>query len=482
MRSLLYCPGWPQHLAAGEIRANTLPLLIVGVAGAVKKKGRNPAPPIGPKFPIPMRTPFIPRTLRFATLFALASSAALCFAQAPAISDALSSAETLRASGRFPEAIAAYQQALKLNPRNEAAEIGLADAYRQVHNVEEARAALHAARRHHPKSAAVLAALGRLELEAESYDAAIAALRAAVALAPAEIDTRNLLASAYLGKGEKDAALLQLGKVLARDSENVLAYFLRAQIYADQNENEKALADAEKVFAAQPGNLRGRALLAKILVRLKRCERATNLLRPAENPPALETESLFLLGNAYECAGKVELAARTRAEFAAASQSDRQQAESEVQSKHYVEQSNELAVFAKFPEALKLLQGALQKNPRNAFAYSQQAKIYFSMHQSEQAREAITQALAIQPYQPDFLYVQGVIEESAGNLDAALAAFEQASRINPKEADAYFEMGKIWTQRNDGAKALAAYRKAAALAPDDPDYQRAVKEASAVSR
>ena len=46
---------------------------------------------------------------------------------------------------------------------------------------------------------------------------------------------------------------------------------------------------------------------------------------------------------------------------------------------------------------------ALEKNPENAFAYSQQAKIYFSMKQPQQARAAITKALQLQPYQPDFL-------------------------------------------------------------------------------
>jgi tetratricopeptide (TPR) repeat protein len=379
---------------------------------------------------------------------------------------------------KYPEAIVMYQRTLLLSPGNEAAATGLSESYRGVHNYEEARSILQAARRQHPKSVAVLSALGSLEIESESYDAAIEALRAALALAPDDVKLRNLLGTAYLGNGDTAAALVEFERVLPRDPGNQLAHYSRAQIFADMDQNERALADAEKVVAAKPEYLPGRVLLAKVLVRLKQCARAVEVLRPAVNPPVLETQALFLLGNAYECAGQPELAAGVREEFAAASQQDRRRAENETQSKHLVEQANALARQNQFTEALELLKQALEKNPKNGFAYSQQAKIYFSMRQVGQARDAIAQALAIQPYQPDFLYVAGVIAAQEGKQEEALAAFEKATQINPKEADAYFEIGKIWLQRNEREKALAAFRKASELDPGDAEYQRAVAETS----
>jgi len=390
--------------------------------------------------------------------------------EAPA---ALESAQVLAKKERWPEAIELYRRALAFSPRNEAAELGLSDAYRGVHNYEEARAILNTARHQHPKSVAILAALGSLEIEAESFDAALAALRSALALAPNDMKLRNLLGSAYLSKGESAAALAQFEKVLTRDPANQLAHFSRAQIFADTDQNEKALTDAEKVVEARPEYLPGRALLAKILVRMKQCARAAEVLRPAANPPALDTQSLFLLGNAYECAGQTDLAASARDEFAAASQADRKRSEDETQSKHLVEQANDLARQDKFPDALALLNQALEKNPKNGFAYSQQAKIHFSMHRPEEARQAIQRALAIQPYQPDFLYVSGVVAAQQGKRDEALAAFEKVAQINPKEADAFFEIGKIRLQKGDREGARAAFRKASELDPSDTDYKRA---------
>src|SRR5271157_1908422 len=144
-----------------------------------------------------------------------------------------------RKQERFPEAIASYQEALRVSPHNLPAEMGLAAAYRGVRNLEEAQVVLERAIREHPQSPAPLALLGDIEIELQTYDAAIGHLRAALARDPANNETRNLLAAAYKAKGDPTNALAQLNKVLTRDPSNALAYFLRAEIYSDQNDDAK---------------------------------------------------------------------------------------------------------------------------------------------------------------------------------------------------------------------------------------------------
>ena len=395
-----------------------------------------------------------------------------------AASSDLAPARSLAASRQFPEAIAVYQQILVTQPANESAELELAACYRKVHNEDEARRVLQQARSEHQRSVAVAKALGNFEIEAQSYDAAIAALKAAIALAPSDLEARNYLASAYQSNGNPTRAHAQLDFVLARDPQNQLARYLRAQILADIGQDSQAAADAESVVAARPEYLPGRVLLAKVLVRLKQCARAAEVLRPSQNALQLDTQALFLLANAYECSGQAELAKSVRDEFAAASQADRTRAENETQSKHLTEQANELARQNQFPQALELLQQALDKNAQNGFAYSQQAKIFFSMHDAPHARQTIDQALALQPYQPDFLYVAGVIAENDSRIDEALAFFEKVTQVNPREADAYFEIGKIRLQQGDRRAARAAFRQAATLDPSDPEYRRAADSVS----
>lgn len=402
----------------------------------------------------------------------------------------IAAARGLLVSGNYPAAIAAFQSILSRHPANEAAAIGLADAYRSVHNFEEARNVLTSARRLHPGDAAILKALGSLEIEAQSWDAAIGALRSAVALAPRDREARNFLASALQGKGDLTGAVEQLDRVLTEDPQDSLARFMRAQCEADLNQNAKALADAEAVLHERASYLPARALLAKVLVRERQCARAVEVLRPGQHasgesggntPPDLDTQALFLLANAYECAGEAQNAALVREDFARASNADRKRSEDETQSKHLVEQAGALAQQNRFREALALLDDAIQKNPRNAFAFSQRAKIFFSTRDFDRAREAIAQALAIQPYQPDFLYVKGVIAENDGNTAEALAAFEDVTRVNPKEADAFFEIGKIHMQQGDRNAARAAFEEAAKLDPQDPEYRRAAESAASTN-
>lgn len=391
----------------------------------------------------------------------------------------------LAKSGRLTEAIASYEGALRISPRNLSAELGLAQAYRGVHNYEETRRVLERACREHPKSAAPLAALGDLEIELQTYDVAISHLRAAVALDPASTTTRNYLAAAYQAKGDSDSALAQLSKVLARDPQNALAYFLRAKNYSARNEDARALSDAEKASALQPQNPRARALLGKILLRTADsappaeaaaiCSKAVAALQPLLETESHDSETLFLLSRAYRCAGQQAEAQKTLADFEAASQHDRSTRQDQHEAEHLVEQANNLALKNDLPGALELLQQAIAKDPGFGPAYSLFAKLYYSAGDLEKASEAISKALALSPYIPDFLYVQGEILEREGKLDEALAAFERAVLVNPKESDAYFEMGVIYQQRKDRPRALAAYKKAAELSPDDADYRHALE-------
>ncbi len=419
----------------------------------------------------------------------VSACARACFAQTTAQQAAtlIEQGHAQAVAGRFADAIAGYREALAISPHNVDAEIGLAQAFRGVRNLDAAKQTLEQAQREHPKSAAPLLMLGDLDLELQTYDAAIAHLTAALKLEPTNVEARNRLAVAYKAKGgaaDKDEALAQIAKVLARDPRNALALYTRAEIYSDQNRDALALPDAEKVVELQPQNARGRALLGKILVRSpagatpeeikQRCGRAVLALEPLTNGAAADSETLFLLSRAYRCAGQEEKAATTLEEFEKSSQNDRTTKENQTQAKHLVQQADELAMKNDFAGSLALLQQATAMDASYPAAYSQLAKLYYSAGEIEKAGDAIAQALVRAPYHPEYLYVQGKILEKQGKMDDALGAFEQTVLVNPKESDAYFEIGAIYQQRGERVKARAAYQKALEISPDDPDYKRAL--------
>lgn len=407
-------------------------------------------------------------------------------AQAPShqVQEPKPEADAKTPAGDWAAAIASYDRELRSSPHDLNAELGLAQAYRGVHNYDEAKRILERARAEHPQSAKPLTALGDLEIELQTYDEAIAHLRAALALTPTDIESRNRLAVAYQAKGDEENALAQIAKVLAHDPENALAYYTQAKIHSDRNQDAAALPDAMKVMELQPRNPRGRLLLGKILLRApqgeaaaqtkERCQQAISTLEPLLEMSPEDSETLFLLSRAYECAGAHEQAQKTLAAFEVSSKNDRETKENQTQAKHLAQQANEAALKNDFAGSLDLLQQAISKDATYGAAYSQLAKLYYSAGNIEKASQAISQALERDPYQPDFLYVQGKILEKQERPDEALAVFERTTVVNPKESDAFFEMGVIYEQRGDKEHALAAYKKAEAISPDDPDYKRAL--------
>jgi len=391
--------------------------------------------------------------------------------------------------GHYADAIRIYGEALRVSPGDLGAVVGIAQAYRSVHNYDEARRVLERAHREHPKSAPPLTLLGDLDIELQRYDEAIANLAAALALSPEDLATRNRLAAAYRSKGDEANALSEVAKILARDPDSALAYYTRAQIYSGRNQDALALPDARRIVALQPNNPRGRLLLATILLRAperaaapevkRRCEEAVATLEPARVEASLDSEMLFLLSRAYRCAGRDLDAQNALTEFEAASQNERTTKENQTQAKHLVQQANDLAIKNDFAGSLDLLKEAIAMDPTYGAAYSQLAKLYYSAGDLEQASEAIGHALMRDPYQPDYLYVEGKLLEKQGKLDEALATFQKTALVNPNESDAYFEMGAIYEQRGEKAKAIAAYKRAMELSPDDPDYRRALNSAAA---
>ncbi|HKS80539.1 MAG TPA: tetratricopeptide repeat protein [Candidatus Acidoferrales bacterium] len=426
----------------------------------------------------------------FRTLELFLASAIFTVAPAPAktslqqFSNLTQDAENSLASRNFAAAISGFETVLQRSPASMKAEIGLALAYRGVHNYDEARRILIQSRRQHTKSAAPLAALGDLDIEVESYDLAVHDLQSALALNPADTNSRVRLAIAFKAKAEFPEALAQIQKVLARDPQNALAFYTRAQIESDQNQDEDALRDAQQVLKLQPENRLAPLLLGKILVRTSQanpgaastanCSHAVQILEPLTEDPAVTSETLYLLSRAYQCARQNDKSQETLARYESAAQAERKLKDDQMQVKHLLEQANALALKNDFQGSLDAANQALAVDPHCGPAYSQLAKLYFSSGDLDKASDAITHALEADPYQPDFLFVQGKILEKESRLDAALDSFQRAALINPNESDAFFEMGVIYQHQGDRPRALAAYKKATSLSPDDPDYARAL--------
>ena len=142
---------------------------------------------------------------------------------------------------------------------------------------------------------------------------------------------------------------------------------------------------------------------------------------------------------------------------------------------HLATNAGEMARKNQLKPALDLLQQALDVDPENGPSLALLAKIDFSRGEIAKAQEEIARALKGDPYNPDYLYVQGKVLESSDPA-AALEAFRQTLLVNPRESDAYYEMGELYLKLGERDQAAAALRKAVQLSPEDPDYHKALAE------
>lgn len=124
------------------------------------------------------------------------------------------------ATGRFAEALAANERALRLDPDNASAAVEASQAATQLGQAEKALDYARQAVRVDPRSAEAHNRLGEALLALQQTDEAVACFRAAVDLAPHKAELHNNLGAALLRTGDLDGA--QRGFTAALDLDATL--------------------------------------------------------------------------------------------------------------------------------------------------------------------------------------------------------------------------------------------------------------------
>jgi tetratricopeptide (TPR) repeat protein len=383
-------------------------------------------------------------------------------------------AELFFQTKQFPLAIQSYEQALRLDGSNEKAAIGLARAYREVFNYDEARRVLEAASARHPRSGAPLAELGKLDIHLQHYDQAIHELQQAVKRQPSLVETHTDLGVAYQAKGNPKEALEQFDEALRLDAASASAHYFRGLLYADSDDNQRAYEDVRKAYDLDLSSRPARALLGKVATRLGRCEEAVRVLKPLTEVTNVETENVFLLARAYQCAKQPDLAKQAQEQFERRSKQEESARTQKMDADHLAGQAAEFARKNQLEAAMELLNQALAKDPENGPSHALLAKIHFSRGNVPASRKEIEEALRSNPLNPEYLYVLGKVLEKQGDSAGALGAFQKTVLIDPRESDAYYEMSQIYARTGQRQRALDAIQTAMKISPDDPDYKKAL--------
>jgi tetratricopeptide (TPR) repeat protein len=153
---------------------------------------------------------------------------------------------------RFTEAAEAYKKAAELAPGTPDFLLGLGHAYQQLGKLNSAIETYTAYTKKKPRDAAGFRLLAEAYMGKKSYVQAIASAKTAVSVNEGDVQSRMLLARLYWELELLDPALKEADTAVKLAPKLAEAYMLRAQILLDADRKDAAAADLKK--AAEHNN------------------------------------------------------------------------------------------------------------------------------------------------------------------------------------------------------------------------------------
>jgi len=357
--------------------------------------------------------------------------------------------------GELETAGALFEKALRLDPQNIEAEIGLARLAIAEQDFEEAESRMTTARRYAPDDPEVWLAEAALRAAKRQLQAAIAAYSRALERAPGMIQGLLGRAALNIASNRPEAALADLGVIHSLVPRHPLANFLHASIdYTRGNlaeagsrlasvvavapeyppalllkglthlrlgELEQAEDQLSRMLEGSPGDTAATRALAIVRLRQQRADKAITLLEELERQYPNDVGVLTELASAYLQTGNVDRGSAYAAKIMLLAP-DRPDVTMRL--------------------ALAEVAGGLPGEAAELLAHSSETKTYLGDdfvrllaqlqgHQSKQAIETARELQAKLPDNPAPAFLGGLARQQLGQTDAARAEFSRALEIKP---------------------------------------------------
>ena len=182
---------------------------------------------------------------------------------------------------RYPEAIADFEQALRITPDYREASLGLADAHEQAGAGDEAIGELRALLRQHPDNADAENRLGCDLVKAGRPEEGIAHLERALWLQPDFADAENNLASALMGLGRAPEAIGHFEQALRLDPSRAEVEDNLGLALARTGRDGEAIAHFEHALRVRPDLAEAHGNLGLLLLRVGRRPEGVDQLEQA---------------------------------------------------------------------------------------------------------------------------------------------------------------------------------------------------------
>ena len=318
------------------------------------------------------------------------------------------------------------EKAVKIDPKDLAGQVLLAEIYARQRDYAEAAAAYKKVTQLDPNRADAFYGLGSILVKQTQYKEAAEALEKAVALGYAGKEAQFELGAAYEAATDFAKAAAAYEKYIAGGPADAWKAqwrlgFCQTQL-GEYPAAVTALLEAQK---AQPNDLKVRDSLAEAYVKAGRLEEAeaAYMAMAGLNPPEAKT---------------------------------------------YYRQAYQMYDGAgKFDKAVGPLKKIIELDPKNETNFYYLGLTYYKVPDYDQAVAAFQQALAVKPEFPHAWYQIGSSYFNAKKFKEAAEAYKKYSALAPEDAAGPLNVGVAYIQAKNYEAALEPLKKAVEIKPDN---------------
>ena len=327
------------------------------------------------------------------------------------------------ASGNRDEALQHAEQAKQTDPANAAARVALADSLLTRGDLARAEAEIRVLAAGMPETAVVHNLTGALEARRGNFDAARKSFTRALELAPDDVKALTGQVRLDVQAKQVNAAVSRVDTALARQPNRPELLALAAEVYSLAGQPDRTEQALKRAVAADPRYSTAYAMLAAHYLRQQRLDEARLEFEGMVKRDPSAAGPRTMVGIILETQGKKAEAKKWYQDTVAAINDAPVVANNLAMI--YATEGNNL------DQALQLAQAAKQRLPENAAFDDTLGWIYYKKGLANLAIGPLESATKREPDNAEFLYHLGLTYASLGDKAKARTALERAVKLNP---------------------------------------------------
>ena len=360
----------------------------------------------------------------------------------------------------YPDALAAFQKALKLAPNSTRTHNNLGNLYLAQKRLDLAETEFRTVLHLQPDNRDGNYNLGLLLMARGSPAQAIPHFER---IHPQTIETRFNLIRAHLQSKHPAEALRIATQLSDENKSDVQLHFTLGLLLASEKQYKPAQLELEKADVLKPQTFEILFNLGQVFVRTGEYANAEPVLDRALKLKPDSAGTLYLLAQVYNEESRpldaLDLLVRAH--------------KLEPKDPDILFLMAEISISQKyFEDAIPLLEEALQITPQRTDIRTALGESYFKSDKIDKAIEEFTQVIGVQPSVRAYA-VLGLSHTYLGRFDEAKHDFENGLKLDPHDNFCQFHLGFLAKRQGDPATAEAAFQK---VLHSDPNFPYALLE------